>query len=275
MHAASDASPAPSLPTAAPPARIEATINDHTPNIAEPHHPANSSPLPAQTPAAVDLPAWPLPLATDPFHHGAYIALLSLAEKLGAPVNHQLLALTLVPTLALYPGSVLRSDNGLSPAPTSAASSTTVPTSAMPSRQSTTSYTADCPAPSAAMATVPSPAVSVPSPASYVPSSAISAHPPASSVPPPASSAPQAASNSTPVSGQHVQPELSNPATTNLATNSTAVPSKDESTTISQENNNPTTPSIDEPVDVASATMDDTSAPPQERKRNRGGKRVC
>ncbi|KAI4519579.1 hypothetical protein K525DRAFT_271614 [Schizophyllum commune Loenen D] len=272
MHAASDALSAPSLPSAASAASIEASGNEHAPNIAGPHHPASSPTLPAQTPAAVDLPAWPLPLATDSFHHGAYIALLSLAEKLGAPVNHQLLALALVPTLALYPGSVLRSDNGVSPAPTSAASSTTVPTSAMPSRPPTASHTAD--APTAAMARVPSPAVSVPSSASYVPLPAETVSLRASSVPSPASSAPQATTNSTPVSGQHVQPELSNPATTTSATNSTAAPSKSVATSIPQENNTPITLSEDEPTNAAGAGMDDTSAPPQERKRNRGGKRV-
>ncbi|KAL1725610.1 hypothetical protein EV714DRAFT_277321 [Schizophyllum commune] len=276
MHAASDTSPAPPLPTAAPAASIEATANKHTPNIAEPHRPSSLPAPPAQTPAAVGLPAWPLPLATDPFHHGAYIAMLSLAEKLGAPVNHQLLALALVPTLALYPGSVLRSDNGVSPAPAGAAPSATVPTTATPSGASitqvtTTSYTADCPAPSAAMAAIPSPAVPVPPPASYMPSPAISAPPPASSVPPPASSAPQAALHSTPIFGQRVQATLNSHATTTSATSSTTVPSKDDSTTISHRNDTPTTSSIDEPVDVASATMDGA---PQPRKRTRAGKKV-
>ncbi|KAL1716964.1 hypothetical protein EV715DRAFT_292676 [Schizophyllum commune] len=274
MHAASDALPAPYIPTAAPAASIEATANEHTPHIAGSHHLASSSALPAQTPAAVDLPAWPLPLPTDPFHHGAYITLLSLAERLGASVNQQLLALALVPTFALYPGSVLRSDNGVSSAAGSAAPSTTVPTSAMPSKPPTTFPAADRPAPSAAMATVPSPAVSVPSPASYVPFYAVSVPPLANSVPSLASSAPQAATNSTPVSEQRVQATLNSLATTTPATSSTTVPSKDESTTISQENNNPTTPFIDEPVDVASATMDDTSAAPQPRKRTRAGKKV-
>ncbi|KAI5893171.1 uncharacterized protein SCHCODRAFT_02497864 [Schizophyllum commune H4-8] len=261
-HAANGASSAPSLRAVAPAASIETTIDERAPNIAGLHPPGSSSTLPAQAPAAVDLPAWPLPLATDPFHHGAYIAMLSLAEKLGAPVNHQLLALALVPTLALYPGSVLRSDNdpGVPLAQDSAAPSTTVPPSTMPSRRHTTYYTADRPAPPAAMATVPSPAVSVPSAASYVPSSAVS-------VPPPASSAAQATTNPTPVSGQRVQRTLNG----SVITTSTAVPM---STSTSQENNTPTTPTGNDSTDAASANMDDTSAPPQERKRNTGGKRV-